>query len=209
MFKKVKNNRSIHSILANSHERNLKIRKLSCYCEKCLLSEYEECLSKALVENWEQIKLESERVERRATRADMNKQRERNVDLISSNSIVAIASGDVHEDYYLLKVLGNGAEVLSKSTMDDWGANVEVLRANFYVKENCWTACFSACYHQGSNSLHCHCQIYLFRINPNCTRQEVVFPSRTTALGHSGSAEWILTSLFLFQSRQPNVTQFP
>ena len=139
MFKEVKNNRSIHSISANGHERNLKIRKLSCYCEKCLLSEYEDCLSKALVENWEQIELESERVERRATRADMNEQRERIVDLISFNSIVTIASGDVHEDYYLLKVLGNGAEVLSKSTTDDWGAKynagVEVLRGHFYVKE--------------------------------------------------------------------------
>ena len=52
---------------------------------------------------------------------------------------MAIASGDVDEDYYLLKVSGNGPEVLSKSTRDDWGtrykAGVEVLRGHFYVKE--------------------------------------------------------------------------
>ena len=52
---------------------------------------------------------------------------------------MAIASRDVDDDYYLLKVLGNGVEVLSEPTKDDWGAKykagVEVLRGNFYVKE--------------------------------------------------------------------------
>ena len=133
MFREVKNNRTIHSILANGPERNLKIRKLSCYCEKCLQCKYDECTNTAYVQ------LECERVERRATRADMNEQRERIVDLISTNSTVATASGDVDEDYYLLKVSGNGPEVLSKSTRDDWGAKyiagVEVLRGHFYVKE--------------------------------------------------------------------------
>ena len=46
---------------------------------------------------------------------------------------MAIASGDVDEDYYLLKVSGNGPEVLSRSTKDDWGAKykagVDVFRA--------------------------------------------------------------------------------
>ena len=52
---------------------------------------------------------------------------------------MAIASGDVDEDYYLLKVLGNGVEVLSEPMKDAWGAKykagVEILRGNFYVKE--------------------------------------------------------------------------
>ena len=48
--------------------------------------------------------------------ADMNEQREKIVDLISANSVVATAS--VREDYYLLQILGNVAEALSKSTMD-------------------------------------------------------------------------------------------
>lgn len=71
---------TVYSILANSHERNLKIRrKLSCYCEKGLFSVYEDCLSpgKDLSENWKQIEFEPERVERRATLGDMNEQRER------------------------------------------------------------------------------------------------------------------------------------
>ena len=135
----MENNRSIHSTLANGHERNFKIQKFSCYSKKCLLSEYKDCLSKGLVENWQQIQLESERVKLHAMRADMNERLERIVDLISSNSSVAIASGDVHEAYYLLKVLGNGDKVLSKYTGDDWGAKynagVEVLRGHFYVKD--------------------------------------------------------------------------
>ena len=139
MFKEVRNNRSIHSILASGPERSLQIRKLSCYCESCLLTKYQDCQNKSLVENWEQIELECERVERRVTRADVTEQRERIVDLISSNSTVAIASGDVDEDYYLLKVLGNGVEVLSEPMKDAWGAKykagVEILRGNFYVKE--------------------------------------------------------------------------
>lgn len=139
MFKEVKNNRGIHSILADGPERSLKVRKLSCYCESCLLTEYQDCENKSFVESWEQIELECERVERRATRADVVEQRERIVDLISSNSTVAVASGDVDEDYYLLRVLGDGVEVLSEPTKDDWGAKyragVEVLRGNFYEKE--------------------------------------------------------------------------
>ena len=69
---------TVYSILANSHERNLKIRrKLSCYCEKGLFSEYEDCLSpgKDLSENWEQIEFEPERVERRATLGDIHLER--------------------------------------------------------------------------------------------------------------------------------------
>ena len=62
MFKEVKNNRTIHSILANGLERNLKIRKLSCYCEKCLQTVYEECANKQYVENWEQIEIKPERI---------------------------------------------------------------------------------------------------------------------------------------------------
>ena len=119
----MRNNHSIHSILANDPERNLKIQNCPVIARNVFF----------------QIELESKRVERRVTHADMNEQWERIVDLISSNSIVAIASGDVLEDYYLLKVLGNGAEVLSKSTRDDWGAKynagVEVLSGHFYVKE--------------------------------------------------------------------------
>lgn len=63
MFKEVKNNRTIHSILANGAERNLKIRKFSCYCEKCLQSVFEECTNKQYVENQEQIEIEPERIE--------------------------------------------------------------------------------------------------------------------------------------------------
>lgn len=139
LFKEVRNNRNIHSILADGPVKTLKTRHLSCYCEKCLKTRYDECANKLHVEPWVRIEIETERVERRATRSDTNVQQERIVDLITSNSTVAIASGDVDEDYYLFKVSGNGAQVLSKSTKDDWGATyraqAEVLTGHFYVRE--------------------------------------------------------------------------
>ena len=105
MFKEVRNNHTIHSILANGPARSLQIRKLLCHCESCLLTEYQDCKNKSFVENWEPIVLECERVERRATHADIIEQQERIIELISSNSTVAIASGDVDEDYYFFRVL--------------------------------------------------------------------------------------------------------
>ena len=62
MFKELKNNSSTHSILANGPQRNLKIRKLSCYCKNFHLSEYNDCASKELVHNWEEIEIETEQV---------------------------------------------------------------------------------------------------------------------------------------------------
>ena len=45
---------------------------------------------------------------------------------------MAIASGAPGEEYYLLKVTGNGPEILNKRTKDDWGmcfpTGAEVLR---------------------------------------------------------------------------------
>ena len=134
MFKEVQNNRRIHSIVANDSEKKLKTRNLSCYCENCLESKYNDC------RNWTEIELETERVERRVTCANAIEQRERIVDLIPSGSTVAIASGDVAKDYYLFEVLSDGAEILRKSTKDDWGgsfrANTEVLTGHFYTKDS-------------------------------------------------------------------------
>ena len=48
MFKEVRNNHSIHSILANGPERSLQIRKLSWHCESCLLTEYQDCEKKII-----------------------------------------------------------------------------------------------------------------------------------------------------------------
>ena len=52
---------------------------------------------------------------------------------------MAIASGDPGEEYYLLKITGNGPENLEKRLKDGWGmcfpAGAEVLRGHFFVRQ--------------------------------------------------------------------------
>ena len=52
--------------------------------------------------------------------------REGITDLVHEDSTVAIASGDVTEDYYLLKVLSDGPEILENRVKDDWNAQYPV-----------------------------------------------------------------------------------
>ena len=56
---------------------------------------------------------------------------------MSKGAVIAIASGDPGEEYYLMKVTGNGPEVLDKMAEDDWScsypAGAEILRGLFYV----------------------------------------------------------------------------
>ena len=52
------------------------------------------------------------------------------------NTFVAIAAGDPGEEYYLLKITGNGPEHLRKGDKDDWHtcfpAGTEVVRGHFF-----------------------------------------------------------------------------
>ena len=42
--------------------------------------------------------------------------------LATKDAIVAIASADRGEEYYLLQVIGDGPDVLLTEERDDWGA---------------------------------------------------------------------------------------
>ena len=42
-------------------------------------------------------------------------------DLVCKGSTVAIASGDIGEEYYLLKVMSDGSEQLKNESTDEWG----------------------------------------------------------------------------------------
>ena len=97
-FKEIKGNRAIHSILACGQGRHLEIRDLSCYCEQCLIGDYDQCVNTAHVNAWQEHVLELEAPERRATRADVSEVREGIVDLMTKDSTVAIASGDASAD---------------------------------------------------------------------------------------------------------------
>lgn len=93
-FKEIKGNRAIHSILARGQGRHLETRYLSCYCEHCLIGDYDHCVNAAHVNAWQEHVLQLEAPERRSTRADVSEIREGIVDLITKDSTVAIASGD-------------------------------------------------------------------------------------------------------------------
>ena len=74
------------------------------------------------------------------TRAVVNEQRESLKDLACKVSTVAIASGDAEREYYLLKVTGDGTEVLQNVTTDAWQntfpPGAEVVRGFFYLAED-------------------------------------------------------------------------
>ena len=58
---------------------------------------------------------------------------------MTKGAILAIASGDPGEKYYLLKKTGNGPENLKKRLKDGWGMcfpeGANSLRGHFYVKQ--------------------------------------------------------------------------
>ena len=94
------------------------------------------CENREWVETWQVIEIE-QGCERRVTRSDSEGQHVGIKDLIEENSIVAIASGDPGEDYYLMKVTGHGSEELEIPTADDRGmsyrAGAEVICGHFLL----------------------------------------------------------------------------
>lgn len=140
-FKEVRGNHTIHSILANGQSKHLKTRELSCYCDHCIEGHFEKCDNALYVKKWEEHILEQEVPERRATRNNVPDMREGLLDLVSNNSIVAIASGDAGEDYYLLNVISDHSETLTSNVSDDWNAQYRagscIIRGHFYEHVEC------------------------------------------------------------------------
>ena len=124
LFTEIKGNRSIHSILSYGESNSLDVRQLSCYCNHCIEGNYHDCEDRIYLDNWETIELQQERSygHQHATRSDIQEQREGIKDLVTKDAIIAIASGDPGEEYYLMKVTGNGPEILDKRTEDDWSS---------------------------------------------------------------------------------------
>ena len=136
-FKEVKGNRDIHSVRAGEQPGSLCVRHLSCYCDNCLDGNYQRCSNKDYVDNWTAVDAQLETLpERRITRSETTEDREDLKSLVFKNSTIAIAAADRGEDYYLLKVTGEGEEVLQKSEKD--GCNCKyrrgsnIFRGNFY-----------------------------------------------------------------------------
>ena len=87
------------------------MRSLMCYCDRCIDRQFEECQQKEYVDAWESVEIQPE------SRYD-DRQRESMKDLVAEGTIIAIASGDPGEKNYLLKVTGEGSEILTKRTDD-------------------------------------------------------------------------------------------
>ena len=70
---------------------------------------------------------------------DVPEMRERLLDLVTKNSIVAITSGDVWEDYFLLNVISDHAETLTANLTDDWNAQYHASSnvIHFYEHVDC------------------------------------------------------------------------
>ena len=68
---------------------------------------------------------------------DIQEQWEGIKDLVTKDALIAIASGDPGVEYYLLKLTGNGPEVVTERATDDWScthrAGAEVFCRNFLV----------------------------------------------------------------------------
>ena len=66
------------------------------------------------------MQLESEiQQQARVTRSETVENLSSIKDLLTKDAVVAIASGDPGEDNYLLKITGNGPEILERRVKDD------------------------------------------------------------------------------------------
>ena len=77
--------------------------------------DYEACKNTKYVSGWKTVQLEMEsRQQNRATRSEAAEMLISIKELLIKNAVVAIASGDPGEEYYLLKITGNGPEILEE-----------------------------------------------------------------------------------------------
>ena len=79
------------------------------------------------VDQWEEQELEREysHQDTIVTRGDISTALEGINELATKGAIVAIASMDTGEDYYLLQVTGDGPEVITAEESDDWGHHTQ------------------------------------------------------------------------------------
>ena len=159
-FKEVRGNRAIHSVLSGRDSCNIQTRLLSCYCENCMSEHYEACRNADYVCAWRTVLLETEgQQQNRTTRSETAENLSSIQVLLSRNTVVAIASGDPGEEYYLLKITGNGPEHLRKRVKDDWGMcfppGAEVVRGHFLIRRQEDPSLHSYCIEKGKLAVVC------------------------------------------------------
>ncbi|KAK3753750.1 hypothetical protein QZH41_005245 [Actinostola sp. cb2023] len=143
-FKELKGIRKLHSIQTTPSQCKFLTRHRTCMCQNCLLGQNESCENSDFVDNWVDVELTragAVAVTRQHKDCDVNERVNALTDLVEVNSIVAIAAADdSHYDYYLMKVVSNGATVLESDTIDDYGVGYQkgafVLIGNFFLRDN-------------------------------------------------------------------------
>ena len=121
--------------------RSISTRRLSCYCDACLDFQYDQCGNSLYVDNWEEQELEQEHGHQPSvvTRGDVSDALEGIKQLATKGAIVAIASADRGENYYLLQVTGDRPEVISAEESDDWGTSyppgAKIIHGYFLIRK--------------------------------------------------------------------------
>ena len=179
-FKLVEGNRAIHSVLSGSNATIIQICQLSCYCENCFEEDYKGCKNTKYVSGWKTEQLEMESCQKnRATRSEAAEMLISTKELLTKNTVVAIASGDPGEEYYLLKITGNGPEILEKRLKDGWGMSfppgAEVVRRHFFVKQEEGTSLHSYYLEKGKVAVVYSAtasSLYLSGASTSCNKQQ-------------------------------------
>ena len=129
LFTEVKGNRSIHSIISTGESNSLDVHQLSCYCNHCIDGDYSECKDKEHVDDWKTIEIQQEKDygHQCATRGEIQEQWEGIKDLVTKDPLIDIASGGPGVEYYLLKVTGNGPQMIGLAhIMQGMKSSVEI-----------------------------------------------------------------------------------
>ena len=100
---------------------SLCVQHLPCFCDNCLDGEHQRSSNKDYVNSWTAVDAQLETLpERCITRSETTDDHEDWKSLVFKSSTIAIAAADRREDYYLLKVTGEGEEVLQQSEKDGY-----------------------------------------------------------------------------------------
>ena len=143
-FCNVKGIRKLHSVRTCSEQLKVFTKERSCYCHDCIVENFDRCENKEWVGGWNEMMLSREpsgAITRATEDASTMEQAVQLADLVTKDSVVAVAAeDDSHYDYYLLKITSNGVVSLEENFEDPYGniysRGQAVLLGNFFLREN-------------------------------------------------------------------------
>lgn len=136
-FKPISNIRSVHQVIVDNSSPHIIIRELSCFCEKCSLQIYHECVNVqkiGQVQHHEMVKETNNTfdVEEDDEEAPLS-------EMVSKGQVIAVYADDPDHDYFLLKVQ-EAIQTLNSESTDAWGstlpAGIKVITGLYYDNIN-------------------------------------------------------------------------